>query len=105
AKIINPTVLGNPIKRDIKKENFIFLFVLLKFPLAFAADTLGISTLENAPLNDKGNAIKVSTFPLNIPYCNFASVSVIKLFSSLTIVIESMFLLIPPKIGAIDIGI
>lgn len=73
-------------------ENDILFDAPLLSPFAIAAETVGTSAVEKATLNDSGNVISVSTFPLSIPYCIVASFSVITLFKYLVTVIESTFL-------------
>ena len=53
----------------------------------------GSKAVANAIFSDIGKVTKVSTFPLKIPYCFFASVSSINSFKNLTTVKESIFLL------------
>lgn len=74
--IIIPTVHGNPISMDISMENDILLLALSLSPFAMDEEIDGTNAVANAILNDNGNVISVSTFPLNIPYCDFACASV-----------------------------
>ena len=60
----------------------------IEFFFAIAADIAGTSAVANAILKDNGKVIRVSTFPLNIPYCIVASLSDKNFFSPLTTVIE-----------------
>ena len=53
----------------------------------------------------KGSPINVSTFPLKIPYCTFAAVSVKNVFNPLTTVIASIFLFTAEIIELKEIGI
>ena len=73
-------------------ESDILFEALLISPFAIAAEIVGTNAVENATLNDSGNVISVSTFPLSIPYCIVASLSVITFFKYLVTVIESTFL-------------
>ena len=74
-------------------------------PIAFDAAIVGIKVVISATLNDIGSITSVSTFPLNIPYCIFASLSLKKFFKPLTTVIESMLLFSDPNTDIKDIGI
>ena len=87
------------------------MIILLSFRLLhhhfllFADDSPGTSAVANATVNDNGNATNVSTFPAKIPYCSFATASVVIFFNPLTTVIESMFLFTDDTIDVSDIGI
>ena len=85
-------------------ENPTLLFAVLISFFALANEIAGTSAVANAILNDSGSEVKVSTFPLKIPYCIFASCSLIKLLSPLTTVVESIFLFIEDKIALNEIG-
>ena len=92
-----PILQGSAISIVINKEKLILLFTSCIFPLAIAAEIAGINVTDNAILKDNGNITRVSTFPLNIPYCIWACSSDRKFFSSLTTVIASIFLFKEPK--------
>ena len=93
-------IIDNNIEKDIR-----FAAPFLS-PCAIAADIAGTSAVENATLNDSGNVISVSTFPLSIPYCIVACFSGIlnASFRILITVIESTFLLSVDIIALIAIG-
>ena len=67
-----PAVHGSPINIVTKIENPTLLFAVLISFFALANEIAGTNAVANAILKDKGSAVSVSTFPLNIPYCIFA---------------------------------
>lgn len=96
---------GNPINIVSSSEKDTLFFIVSKSPIAFDAAIVGIKVVISATLNDIGSITSVSTFPLNIPYCIFASLSLKKFFKPLTTVIESMLLFSDPNTDIKDIGI
>ena len=105
AKTIIPIVQGSPISILAIKENETLFVVVSLSPLAIALEIVGTNAVAKAILIDKGNDVNVSTFPPKIPYCAFASDSVINFLSPLTTVNESIFLLKDDIIELNDIGI
>ena len=67
-----PIVQGRPINIDTNNENDVrFVAVSVSF-LAFASAIAGTNAVANAIFTDNGSPIRVSTFPLNIPYFSIA---------------------------------
>ena len=104
-KINIPAIQGRPISIVISSEKEILFVTVMLSPLVFAEVIPGTRAVANAILNDNGNVVKVSIFPLKIPYCFKAWLSVRNFCKPLFTVVESIFLLIEPKIELIDIGI
>ena len=85
--------IGNDINVLININCFAFLLTSSIFPFAIDLEILGTRAVTNATFKENGRLSKLSIFPLKIPYCIFASSSVVICFKNLTIVNESIFLL------------
>ena len=68
-KINIPAIQGRPISIVISSEKEILFVTVMLSPLVFAEVIPGTRAVANAILNDNGNVVKVSIFPLKIPYC------------------------------------
>ena len=105
ANIHIPIVQGKPINIETNSENeVLFVAVFVSF-FALAAAIAGTKAVANAIFIESGKLVRVSTFPLNIPYCIFASASGKNSFSPLTTVNESIFLFSEDIIADSAIGI
>ena len=98
-------VHGIPINIVTNIENSILRLATCISLFAIAAEIVGTNAVANAMLNENGNVINVSTFPLRIPYCSVAFSSPIISFKILTTVKASIVFVVAEKSAHKAIGI